>query len=184
MFNYVNNYAATLLGCRWWDKGSLEWRHHQCSLQKALCSNREGGEGNKCSAFKLCSTKIVSSSLLKFWVKLRKDRLVGVVLCCFVQGKIEGAFSGVQQSPWQLRLPSGRRREGGSCEGYYALETGSADDSLLLLKPATKQCEGGKEEGRRGNNFLREKQYLAFLVTSLAAPLPTDRALTWASAVV
>jgi len=49
------------------------------------------------------------------------------------------------------------------------LETGSADDSLLLLKPATKQCEGGKEEGRKGNNFLREIHSFAFSVTSLVA---------------
>ena len=96
-------------------------------------------------------------------------------LCCVVeQGGIEGALSGPAVA---VTAPSAGRWEDWS-EGYYALEAGSADDTLLLTPAATKQCQGSKEEGRKGNKFSREIQYPVFLVTSLAAPLPADRAVT------
>ena len=78
-----------------------------------------------------------------------------VYYCALKQGGIEGAFA----------LPSVDSsavcRGGGRREGYYALEAGSADETLLL-DPDTEQCQGSKEEGRKRTQFSREIRDPAF----------------------
>ena len=74
-----------------------------------------------------------------------------VYYCALKQGGIEGAFA----------LPSVDSsavcRGGGRREGYYALEAGSADETLLLTPSSAKEAR--RKEGRE---FSRETQHRAF----------------------